>query len=102
MAPVVTRCGHYFCEKCATEEYKTTSKCSQCGAETHGILNTANRIIDKLEKRQREAAEAQGDEKQRQTDIQEQAEATPSGTDSGNTSEGEEEEADTQKGGSGE
>ncbi|KAL8275580.1 hypothetical protein Esti_000531 [Eimeria stiedai] len=50
MRPVVTRCRHYFCEKCAVEEYKSSSKCSQCGAETHGILNVASKIVDKLEK----------------------------------------------------
>lgn len=62
MAPVVTRCGHYFCEKCATEEYKTTSKCSQCGAETHGILNTANRIIEKLDRMKGERKEDEDEE----------------------------------------
>ncbi|KAL8455894.1 hypothetical protein Emag_000268 [Eimeria magna] len=50
MRPVVTRCRHYFCEKCAVEEYKSSSKCSQCGAETLGILNEATKIVEKLEK----------------------------------------------------
>lgn len=79
MAPVVTRCGHYFCEKCATEEYKTTSKCSQCGAETHGILNTANRIIEKLERMKSERKEEQGEGGDEETNKPGEAGAKSSG-----------------------
>ena len=47
--PVVTKCKHYFCEKCAMEHYKKSSKCAVCGQPTSGIFNTAFDIIKKIE-----------------------------------------------------
>src|SRR4051812_15388167 len=29
--PVATKCGHYFCEKCALKNYTKNSKCFACG-----------------------------------------------------------------------
>nr|GFD24680.1 hypothetical protein [Tanacetum cinerariifolium] len=36
--PVVTKCGHYFCEKCAMTRYMKDKKkqCANCGADTQG------------------------------------------------------------------
>ncbi|KAL8429389.1 hypothetical protein Efla_001227 [Eimeria flavescens] len=88
MNPVVTRCRHYFCESCATEEYKKSSKCSQCGTDTNGILNVATKIIEKLERnKQQEEAQEGGD---RQTNPQQEAGKKE---DAGDV-EGEEEEED--------
>lgn len=45
--PVVTKCKHYFCEKCALAHYRKTSKCFACGAQTQGVFNIAKEIIKK-------------------------------------------------------
>ncbi|KAK5712910.1 RNA-splicing factor [Elasticomyces elasticus] len=57
--PVVTRCGHYFCEKCAMTRYMKGKKtmCANCGADTGGTFNTARKLSELLErKRKREEA----------------------------------------------
>jgi RING finger protein 113A len=46
--PVVTKCGHYFCEKCFMSNFKKNSKCAICKKQTNGIYNTAKVIIDKM------------------------------------------------------
>lgn len=43
-------CGHYFCEKCALENYRKTSKCFVCGKDTNGCFNRATEIINRIEK----------------------------------------------------
>jgi len=43
--PVVTKCNHYFCEKCALDHYVKDSKCAACGEPTQGIFNTATRLL---------------------------------------------------------
>ncbi|XP_015794625.1 RING finger protein 113A [Tetranychus urticae] len=40
--PVVTRCEHYFCEKCFLEHYKKSTKCFACKAPTNGSFKPAN------------------------------------------------------------
>ena len=42
--PVVTRCGHYFCEPCALKRYKKDPSCAACGAGTSGVFNFARRL----------------------------------------------------------
>jgi len=49
--PVVTICGHYFCEKCALEHYSKSGKCFACNAPTNGIFNAADIINDRLKKK---------------------------------------------------
>ncbi|XP_022088437.1 RING finger protein 113A-like, partial [Acanthaster planci] len=48
--PVVTKCKHYFCEKCALKHYKKSRRCFVCSAQTNGIFNVARDLIAKLEK----------------------------------------------------
>jgi RING finger protein 113A len=43
-APVVTQCGHYFCEPCALERYRKDPTCAACGVNTRGIFNSASRL----------------------------------------------------------
>ncbi|KAK4546576.1 hypothetical protein LTR36_001793 [Oleoguttula mirabilis] len=65
--PVVTRCGHYFCEKCAMTRYMKEKKkgCAQCGADTHGTFNVAKKLNDLLEKKRKRAEQAEeADEKE--------------------------------------
>ncbi|ORX57607.1 hypothetical protein DM01DRAFT_1334200 [Hesseltinella vesiculosa] len=61
--PVVTRCGHYFCEACAISNYRTNSKCFACGAPTAGVFNTAKNILEKLRaKKERQQTQNDSDE----------------------------------------
>uniref|UniRef100_A0A1I8PGQ1 RING finger protein 113A n=1 Tax=Stomoxys calcitrans TaxID=35570 RepID=A0A1I8PGQ1_STOCA len=46
--PVVTKCKHYFCEKCALEQYKKSQRCFICSQQTNGIFNPAKELIARL------------------------------------------------------
>jgi len=46
--PVVTRCKHYFCEKCALNHFKTSGRCYVCGQQTLGVFNVAKDIVKRL------------------------------------------------------
>ncbi len=48
--PVVTKCGHYFCETCALRQNSKAGKCFACGKSTRGIFNTASEIIKRFKK----------------------------------------------------
>jgi RING finger protein 113A len=53
--PVVTTCGHYFCEKCALQRYKKTPTCAACSAGTAGVFNGAKnlqKLLDRKKKRE--------------------------------------------------
>lgn len=66
--PIVTKCGHYFCEKCALDRYRKTPSCAACGAGTSGVFNGAKNLKRLLEKKKeraekrREAARERGEE----------------------------------------
>jgi len=66
--PIITKCGHYFCEKCALERYKKTPNCAACGAGTGGVFNGAKGLKKLLERKKereekrREAGEEVGGE----------------------------------------
>ncbi|KFY89326.1 hypothetical protein V500_05800 [Pseudogymnoascus sp. VKM F-4518 (FW-2643)] len=53
--PIVTRCGHYFCEACALGRYRKDPSCAACGSGTGGVFNVA-KGLKKLLDRKREAA----------------------------------------------
>ncbi|KAG7172589.1 E3 ubiquitin-protein ligase RNF113A-like [Homarus americanus] len=46
--PVVTKCRHYFCEKCALEHFKKSKRCYVCSENTAGMFNPAMEIIARL------------------------------------------------------
>lgn len=48
--PIVTKCKHYFCEKCALDHYRKSRRCFACGQQTNGVFNPAKELIKKLEK----------------------------------------------------
>lgn len=54
--PIVTKCGHYFCESCALQRYRKTPNCIACGAGTGGVFNVAKRLSKLLEKKRERAA----------------------------------------------
>jgi RING finger protein 113A len=43
--PVITQCGHYFCQTCAFDRNRLTNKCAACDKPTFGIFNKAWKII---------------------------------------------------------
>lgn len=49
--PVVTKCMHYFCEKCALDQEKKTRKCFICQEPTLGIFNQPKQLIEKLKQK---------------------------------------------------
>ncbi|KAK3364361.1 hypothetical protein B0T25DRAFT_61871 [Lasiosphaeria hispida] len=55
-APVVTRCGHYFCEACALKRYRRDPGCAACGAGTNGVFNAAKRLHKLLDRKRERAA----------------------------------------------
>lgn len=46
--PIVTKCKHYFCEKCALAHYKKSARCYICNKQTHGVFNPSKELINKL------------------------------------------------------
>ena len=49
--PVVTKCGHYFCEACALKRYRKYPSCAACGAGTAGVFNGAKNLKKLLHKK---------------------------------------------------
>jgi RING finger protein 113A len=46
--PIMTKCNHYFCEKCALERFKKTTRCFVCSAQTSGVFNPARKLMERL------------------------------------------------------
>ncbi|KAI4237815.1 MAG: hypothetical protein L6R40_005840 [Gallowayella cf. fulva] len=59
--PIVTKCGHYFCEGCALQRYRKSPACAACGAGTGGVFNGA-KGLKKLLERKRERARKRREE----------------------------------------
>lgn len=62
--PVVTKCGHYFCEDCALKRHEKNSRCAVCKEATLGIFNSAAKLLKRMadlkkKKDDEKAAEAQ-------------------------------------------
>jgi RING finger protein 113A len=55
--PIKTKCGHYFCEKCAIENHAKTKKCFACNAYTYGQFNYAKELVEKLKERKKRIEE---------------------------------------------
>jgi RING finger protein 113A len=53
--PVVTTCGHYFCESCALQRYRRNPSCAACGAGTGGVFNVAKKLNCLLDKKRERA-----------------------------------------------
>lgn len=66
--PIITKCGHYFCESCALQRYRKTPACAACGEGTSGVFNVAKKLNNLLNKKRerarkiREEAIANGEE----------------------------------------
>jgi RING finger protein 113A len=53
--PIVTKCGHYFCETCALKRYRKDPSCAACGAGTGGVFNVAKGLKKLLERKREQA-----------------------------------------------
>ncbi|KAH8660695.1 hypothetical protein BGZ60DRAFT_413881 [Tricladium varicosporioides] len=54
--PIVTKCGHYFCESCALKRYRKDPSCAACGAGTGGVFNVAKNLKKLLDRKRERAA----------------------------------------------
>lgn len=52
-SPIVTKCGHYFCEACALKRYRKDPTCANCSAKTFGVFNGARNLQKLLDKKQK-------------------------------------------------
>jgi len=59
--PVVTKCKHYFCEKCALEQYRKSTRCYICNTQTNGTFNPAKELIARTKAEDKEATAASED-----------------------------------------
>jgi RING finger protein 113A len=74
-SPVVTKCGHYYCEKCALQRYKKNPNCVACGAGTNGVFNVARnlqKLLDRKRKREK-ALQEEKDKEENEDDDEDQA-----------------------------
>ncbi|KAF2015432.1 hypothetical protein BU24DRAFT_178206 [Aaosphaeria arxii CBS 175.79] len=69
--PIVTKCGHYFCESCALKRYRKDPTCAACNEKTNGIFNTAKNLRRLLEKKQKyeDKKKAEEEEKKKQEEA---------------------------------
>jgi RING finger protein 113A len=54
--PIKTKCGHYFCERCALKRYQKDPSCAACGAGTGGVFNGAKELKKLLDRKRDRAA----------------------------------------------
>ncbi|ATY61767.1 CCCH and RING finger [Cordyceps militaris] len=66
--PVLTRCGHYFCEPCALKRYRKDPTCAACGVGTNGVFNSAKKLKKLLDKK-KERAERKKEEEEAAEDV---------------------------------
>jgi RING finger protein 113A len=52
--PVVTKCQHYFCERCAISHYGKSSTCFVCKKSTQGIFNNCETLINKIKDKRKQ------------------------------------------------
>ncbi|XP_012523476.1 E3 ubiquitin-protein ligase RNF113A isoform X1 [Monomorium pharaonis] len=61
--PVVTKCKHYFCEKCALEQYRKSTRCYVCNVQTNGTFNPAKELIARIKGEDKETAASEDSDK---------------------------------------
>ena len=49
--PIITKCGHYFCEACALKRYRKNPSCAACASGTGGVFNVAKKLNELLERK---------------------------------------------------
>ncbi|KAI9682653.1 MAG: RNA-splicing factor [Trizodia sp. TS-e1964] len=66
--PIITSCGHYFCEACALKRYRRNPSCAACGSGTGGVFNGAKNLRKMLEKKRERARKLK--EKQKEEGLE--------------------------------
>ncbi|KAL4712125.1 hypothetical protein ACJJTC_010986 [Scirpophaga incertulas] len=59
--PIVTKCKHYFCEKCALDNYKKSTRCFICNTQTNGVFNPAKELEARLKRQEESDDDDDGD-----------------------------------------
>ena len=72
--PIITKCGHYFCESCALRNFLKSPKCACCGANTLGIFNVAKDLIRKIAEKRAKMEEQEKQVRKLNFESEEQAE----------------------------
>ncbi|CAM1501683.1 Fc.00g036670.m01.CDS01 [Cosmosporella sp. VM-42] len=67
--PIITRCGHYFCEPCALKRYRKDPTCAACGSGTNGVFNSAKRLKKLLDRKRERAAKKRQEAKEAGEDV---------------------------------
>lgn len=65
--PIVTKCGHYFCEACALKRYRKNPNCAICGTGTGGVFNGARglkKLLERKKEREKKRREEEGEEEE--------------------------------------
>lgn len=73
-SPIITRCGHYFCEPCALQRYRKDPSCAQCGSGTNGVFNSGKRLQKLLDKKRERAAKRRQEALDRGEEVSEEEE----------------------------
>ncbi|KAH8919546.1 hypothetical protein BT69DRAFT_1309262 [Atractiella rhizophila] len=60
-SPVVTRCGHYYCQSCAIDRFRKTPRCFACGTNTGGVFNKAEKVLEAMKRRNERRGVGGGD-----------------------------------------
>ncbi|KAL8704723.1 MAG: hypothetical protein Q9201_002147 [Fulgogasparrea decipioides] len=72
--PIVTKCGHYFCEACALQRYRKSPSCAVCGAGTGGVFNGAKGLRKLLDKKRERARRRKEEARERGEEVSEEEE----------------------------
>ncbi|KAI9884099.1 MAG: RNA-splicing factor [Watsoniomyces obsoletus] len=67
--PIITKCGHYFCEDCALQRYRKNPACAACGAGTGGVFNSAKNLRKLLDRKRERAKKRREKEKEEGGDV---------------------------------
>lgn len=73
-SPIITRCGHYFCEPCALQRYRKDPSCAQCGSGTNGVFNSGKRLQKLLDKKRERAAKRRQEALERGEEVSDEEE----------------------------
>ena len=79
--PIVTKCGHYFCEGCALQRYRRKPSCAACGAGTGGVCNGAKNLRKILERKRERARKRREKAKEAGEEVSEEDDEDDAGND---------------------
>ncbi|KAJ5794870.1 Zinc finger RING-type [Penicillium paradoxum] len=76
--PIITKCGHYFCESCALQRYRKNPSCAACGEGTGGVFNVAKKLNALLNKKRERARKMREEAIANGEDVSDEEEADDS------------------------